>query len=150
MKAQYNSKLHGLLSSLGLMDEKKRLILELTDGRTDKSSDLSDEEGQTLIQFLSEKAGNKEYKPVADKQKMRRKILACCHEMGWYVKIEVNGKKTLKLRDGKPILDYNRVDEWCLRYATDKKRFNDLDADALVAAVTAFERMKKEYINNKK
>lgn len=46
-------KLHWLLRQLGLTDEKKDLLLQFTNGRTDSASNLSKSEAKNLIEQLS-------------------------------------------------------------------------------------------------
>lgn len=48
------SKLHVLLHRLGWMDDKKTIISQITNGRTESSRELTFEEGRDLLRQLSE------------------------------------------------------------------------------------------------
>jgi hypothetical protein len=58
------SKLHVLLSNLGLSDQKAAIIYSMTDGRTESSKDLTIDEARQLITHLAEYDPNERLKSL--------------------------------------------------------------------------------------
>lgn len=89
-----------MLAKAGLRDQKADLVLQVSDGRTTKSSELTDREVDALIAFLASKlnqANSKGYAPVTQKDEKanlkRRRIISKLMEMG---AILPNGKPDMQ------------------------------------------------------
>ncbi len=93
-----NRILYSLLSSLGISDDNKAvLVAEYTNGRTEKSSEMSYNECQQLIDDLQReerKNRNEEYKKL---NRLRRKVFVEFYELGWLSQEATNGEKTAKI-----------------------------------------------------
>jgi hypothetical protein len=68
---------------------------------------------------------------------IRRRILALCHNLGWYVPNEA--KK----------LDYARIDAYCIAHTGAKKRLNAMNKEELQKAAYQFDKMYKNYLTQK-
>lgn len=126
---EQNAVLHKLLGELGIEPElKSELVFQYTNGRTERSSQMNVEECQALINHLNHI--KKEVRP--DKEdKMRKKILSICHEMNW------------KTPQGK--IDWDRLNNWMLKYGYLKKRLNEYSFTELPTLVTQFESLLRTY-----
>jgi len=140
-----NKILHSLIGKLNIpADVKEDLVHQYTNGRETKSSAMTPEECQALINHLNfikrqrvEVVPNA--KPVLDnnnpENKMRRKILSLCHEM------------QLKLANGK--IDMTRVNKLCVERGYKHKELNQYTRTELPLLVTQFERMTRDYLKGK-
>lgn len=128
----YNAALGATLSRKGIdQDGKKELVLSATGGRTDSIREMSNVEAINLLKSLNDKADN--YDENREKKlKMKRKILAYCHEMNW------------ETDDGK--VDMKRVNGYCEKSGYLKKKFNDYKIDELPKLVQQFARMRANYL----
>lgn len=110
-----------LLTKAGLIDQKDEVVLAITEGRTSHLRDLNQDETQALIKSLGEDENQ------AIKGRMVRKVLSMAHEMGW----ESEGGK----------VNMDRVNNWCLKYTSNKKTLDQLNMKELPGVVTAFEKV---------
>lgn len=107
-------------------DEKRELVMHLTNDRTDSLKAMTHEETQLLVEALG--GGDK------DRQPMVRKILSMAHTMGW------------EHADGS--VNLNRVNAWCRKYT---KHHCDLDAltyEQLPEVVTIFGKANADFLEN--
>ena len=72
------------------------------------------------------------------KNRIRRRILALCHNLGWYRPNEVKQ------------LDYARMDAYCLEHTGAKKELNKMSKEELQKAAYQFDQMYKNYITQTK
>jgi len=126
-----NKLLHALLNATQLTDMKEELVLSYTGGRTEHSSEMSYTECEQLINALQQ-----------DTNKMRRKILSICHQLGWYVR----KNEVLQLSNGRPILDMQRINDWCIKYSAQHKPLNDHSKKELRTLVTQFQRVLSHHL----
>ncbi|MBL0144911.1 MAG: hypothetical protein IPP48_03285 [Chitinophagaceae bacterium] len=95
--------IHAVLHAQGLLHQKANIISGLTLGRTESSKELTYAEASFLLADL-----NKHNVKKDDGLKMRNKITAMAHEMGWIGTKQVVGPggaiKTVK--------DYSNLDAW--------------------------------------
>ena len=68
---------NAILNSLNLQDMKRELIANATDGRTDRTKQMSNVEICELIAYL-----NKEQKTEIKGNKIRRSIMSMCYQIG--------------------------------------------------------------------
>lgn len=143
-----NRQLHALLAKSGNMQHKGELVHGFTSGRTTHSSEMLEFEAINMIKWLKEhlpahaavvspsRRGQGE--DAADK--MRKKILAICHTLGWYQR-DADG--ALLLRQGKPQLDFERINAFCTERTRFKKPLQRLSAAELPSVITSFEQLLK-------
>lgn len=127
-----NRRLHQLLATLDLMDDKAYYMKQASDGRTSSSKELTFDEATHLINRLQELAPAPlpSVKQTSSMEKMKLKILSLCHQMQWY--------REGVIKNGKKVLDYERLDKFCLERTAAKKKFNDMNERELREFVTQF------------
>lgn len=123
-----------LLGSIGRAKEKKDIIADFTDGRTESTVDLSDNELRDLMAVLQQLAP----KPEDKANKMRRKIIAIAHQLQWYI---TDAEGTLILKRGKAQIDYKHLDQWCVKHGSFGKVMNAHNVAELTVLVTNLERV---------
>jgi hypothetical protein len=125
--AQQNKQLFAILNKLGYdTEDRAELVYNATAGRTKSSAELHYYECQRLIQSLSGEANAEAIK--ADK--MRKKILSICHEMGW-----ANNNA----------IDWPRLNNWLTKYGYLHKALTNYTVKELPKLVTQFENLLKSY-----
>ena len=111
-----NGQLHVLLNKLKIDAEGKAgMVSQYTNGRTDRSSKMTIDECQLLINQLNHDASPRN----GESDKLRKKIISMCHEMGW----ELEGGKA----------DMNRINQFCIKTGYLHKGLNDYQYDELVS-----------------
>ncbi|WP_317899452.1 hypothetical protein [Aurantibacillus circumpalustris] len=135
-----NKILHYQLGKLNIpSDVKEDLVMQFTNGRETRSSAMKPEECQALINHLNVVIKQmvkvvEVPKPVwenSPENRMRKKVLSICHEMGW------------KLPSGK--IDMNRVNDFCEKRGHKHCKLNFYKVDELPELVTQFEKVLKAY-----
>lgn len=134
-----NRLIHALLNELGMREQKAALVLVHTNGRTDKSSEMGVEEAQSLINTLNAKKSTivwTKAKEISEKSadRQRKKVLAICYQLGWTI-------------DGK--LDWDKINAFCEKRGTLKKKLNEYTATELPKLISQFEKL-KQYDSKKK
>lgn len=119
-----------LISKLGLESQKNTLCASFSQGRTESRSGLFKSEAAELIGYLKRKDPEE-----AAAERMRRKILAMCHEMRWYI-------------PGTDRLDMQAIDEWMRKYSYLKKGLNQYLYKELPKLVTQFEAKQVNQMKN--
>lgn len=125
-----NRQLHLLLNRAGVMPNKADLVHSFTEGRTEHSSEMQEWEALNLINHLRTEDESA--------QRMRRKVLAICHTLGWYKRNEQN---KLVEQDGRPVLDMERINNFCLTRGPFKKKLQKHTTKELTTLVTVFEKL---------
>jgi hypothetical protein len=125
MNIKQNKQLHLLLSQTGLLPQKADLVAGFTNGRTEHSSEMTTVEVIDLIKYLkAQKKGEiQAEKRIGKEEKMRRKIIAIAHQMGWK-------------KQGKA--DMERINNWCLQQFG-KKPLNGYTLKELTKLISIFE-----------
>lgn len=129
MSPSQNKRLHTLLHSLGLSDQKRELVGTYTNGRTTGSAEMDDEEAGALIDHLERYAMTMEKSRKSNT--MRRKIIAMAHQLGW----TAHGK-----------IDMARVNAWCVKNGFGHKPLNAYSYEELPTLVSVFETMYKQVL----
>lgn len=93
---------------------------------------MGTEEAQAFINTLKamkqgEEGKHKKQRNYESENKQRRKILAICYELGWTV-------------DGR--LDFERIDNFCVKRGSFKKKLNEHSGSELTKLVSQFEKLK--------
>ncbi|MDW8420126.1 MAG: hypothetical protein RML37_12015 [Chitinophagales bacterium] len=136
-----NRLLHALLHKHGCMAHKAELVYGFTEGRTEHSSEMYEQEAQQLIGWLRSHFNDPAAPPQRDAaDRMRKKVMAICHTMGWYQR---DAEGNLVLRNGQPVLDWQRIDAFCTQRTQPKKPLRELTASELPSVITSFERLLK-------
>lgn len=139
---QQNRRLHQLIGMLGLAPDNKALLVSTyTDGRTESSTELLQTEASALINFLD--AQVKESNQTERCNKMRKKILSICHQMGWYKRVA----GVLVMRQGRRELDYDAINKFCTERGPYKQDLNQHTYKQLVVLVGVFENVLKSELN---
>lgn len=132
-----NKQIHALLSKLGLKDQKDALALDFSEGRTDRTSELTFLEAQQMILSLSSatRSGKSfnyntgvEFKPGNN---MRRKIFFFFRKAGY-----VNAKDQV---------DVKAVHAWVDRYGYLNKPLMEYDLKELPKLVSQAEAMYESF-----
>lgn len=133
-----NRRLHALLTQAGLNNEedKASLVHTYTGNRTEHSSQMHEHEAITMINALKALLVTQEQS--ADL--MRKKILAICHTMQWYGKA---ADGSFYMHEGRPVLDWERINNFCINNGPFKKRLQQHTAKELTVLVTIFEKIKE-------
>jgi hypothetical protein len=120
--------IHTLLRKKGLHEEKERIIIEASGGRTGSCSRLHFDEAQKLIISLNKKKENENDK----RQRMQRHIIAMSHEMGWI-------KKEKRITREGDIIEVNNYDDlhaWIIKYGYLHKKLKSYTYRELPKLVT--------------
>ena len=139
---EQNKQLHSLISRFKIDKERKQeLILEVTDGRASSSADLEFTEAKKLIKHLESLNPSipKDRGQAAMRaDKMRKKILSICHEMGgdW----ELPGGA----------INWKHLNDWLMKYGYLHKALNAYTYEQLPELVTQFEQVLKSFYTKKK
>jgi len=127
--------IHTLLHKHNLMEEKRQVIEQISNGRTSRTTELTWTEAQQWINAMNQ---GHEYMPPKtqhpNKDKMIKSIIAMAHEMGWIK------RETIAQPDGslKPQNNYSDLHDWVLKFGYLKKPLNEYSYEELPILVTAF------------
>lgn len=144
---QNHAKLFSLLTQSGLMSKRHDLVIELTRGASWSTNDLTDAEVEVLCKYLQDQINKTKEASQDEADKARKRVLSCAHQMGWYIRMQSTGE--LLLKAGKPQLDYQMIDNWCVKHSKVHKPLQDHTLDELTGKgglVFQFEKMKRNYI----
>jgi hypothetical protein len=123
-----------LINKLNLRDKSKVLVSGFSEGRSESTVDLTNDEANPLIKHLK----SLDPEEVAA-EKMRKKIIALCHEMSWTI-----------VEHGKRKADMKRIDNFCIKSGYLKKKLNQYLYSELPTLVTQFEAIHKSFLNGLK
>lgn len=165
-----NKRIWGLLNKVDEVAYRADYVMEITNGRETSVSEISYDEALVFITLLLDvEIGKRKpmnpnsllaknfnalphnkladhaalVKTESDSQKanrLRRTILRYCHDMKTWYKYEADGN-TYILKDGKPVLDYDAIDAYCIKYSTAKKTLNEHTLAELPKLVYQFKKL---------
>lgn len=118
--------LHLLVVKCDLVEDKKHLVSQYTNGRTESSKEMTQTEARYLIASLKKMVSPTEDEKKADR--MRRKIIGLAHECGWHLA-------------GTQRIDMERLDNWCLNSSYLKKKLDKYKLSELPRLVSQFEKV---------
>ena len=147
MNSIQNRKLHALLTQANMMDDKKTLVKEYTNGRSESSTDMNFHEAEALIRHLEQAVKSTKpaiatvkktsYDPEFAKNKMRNKMLAIGYSMGW----DKSSSPEHASLD-RAVINRMSVESWCL---SDKSKYGkglyDMNTKELADTISQFERV---------
>ncbi len=128
-----------------LKEMKDDIISGASNGRTTSVKDLTMAEARMLITGLNNQqpAQSRTVDTNDPRFKMRGKIMAMAHELGWHQK-DANGKPVIV--NGKMKLDYERLNNWCIQYGYLHKKLDDYSYKELPSMITQFQKVYKDYL----
>lgn len=159
-----------LLTATSEMAWKQDWVLIASNNRVMSSKDLTEEEARRMINYLHQaKSGERphlnpamgvfneramsadQFEDEKEKcQRLRRRILKLCHDMGWYIRNSVTND-ILRNDQGKPTLDMNRINAWCVKHSPRHMGLNFHNSEELGGKgglVFQFKTMAKNYTKN--
>jgi ATP-dependent helicase YprA (DUF1998 family) len=132
-------KFHALLNQQGLMEHKKDLVSEFTDGKQTSTKEMTLLEMINAIEHLEANASDAPTKPKIDTalDKQRKKIIGLCREM----KMEVE-------KNGKTVADMPKIYAFIKQKGSLKKDLNEYTSEELSKLIPVIEKIKK-YVTQK-
>lgn len=127
---QQYKKIHALMTPWHKQN-KKEIILGITNDRTDSTKELTQPEVDALIKHLQ----SQEKKPDPC-DVMRKKIISIAWQMNWTYQ-----------KDGKTKADIIRINKWCEQSSYLKKKLNDYKYKELPKLLSQFQIVYKDYLN---
>lgn len=127
------------INKKGLIDEKKNIIINASNGRVTSTKDLHFDEAHSLLMFLNSDTDNKQEK--LDKQV--RKIFAIAYDLKWISEKSVIGAGG-KLEKKK---DYSVIYQWVKSYGYLKKELREYDEKELPALITQLQKVAGYYLS---
>lgn len=122
------SKIHVLLNQLNLIGDKAGIVYQFTNGRTESTREMSQQEATALLRYLSA------FDPC---DRMRRKVFALAYEANI---IYGDTPEDLKMNAAK-------LNAFLRERGTVKKDLNKMNKTELAAVVSQFEQIKKHNEN---
>ncbi|MBN8668752.1 MAG: hypothetical protein J0M30_14740 [Chitinophagales bacterium] len=128
---------NSILSKLGLANEKRDIIEQISGGRTRSTKELTWSELQSWLNSAGPATRGLQAAglPKPDNSRLMSKLFAMAHEMQWitYSRVVDTGGK---IRNKK---DYSHVHAWVEKYGYLKKPLNEYSYNELPKLVTQFE-----------
>jgi len=120
-------RLFATLRKVGIKDSDERhaLIGTYTEGRTESTRDLTDNEALDLIRDLGQSP------QAAKSDRMRKKVIALFRSMG----VEANGKA-----------DMVKIDDWCIQYGYLHKGLNKYATKELPKLISQVEKIYEKWL----
>jgi len=130
-----------------LKEAKEDLIMDASGGRTISVKELTFQEASGIISALknSQTTFKKEVNKADPCHKMRGKILSHAHELGWHKK-DAQGNLIRDPTTNKPKIDFDRVNEWCVKYGYLHKKLDKYTYEELTKLVWQFKEAYKGYL----
>lgn len=132
---------NAILTRLRLQDMKPELIFEASNGRTNSTKELNNDELNDLIDHLNSMQQSLQKDETVKKSierqqadRMRKKILHYCHLMFWYI-------------PGTQELDFNAIDQFCSDRGYLHKKLNKYSYQELPTLVSQFEQVYKHFLS---
>jgi hypothetical protein len=139
-------KIHAALHRRGLLHHKREMVGGYTNGRTESSKEMYQEEAQHMLDMLNEDLQNNQQEKDK-RQKMVNHIIAMAHEMGWIKEVMV-----VSAESGIPAKkkDYSSLHAWVEKYGYLKKSLNKYTYKELPILVTAFQGVYSDWLKKKR
>ena len=121
--------LHAILAAIGRVKDKEfkaGLVEQYSNGRATSTKDLHYDEAQRLIADLNN--ANKPQQPVPVKK--LNAVFSIAHQLKWYTPETINTEK--------PKLDYERIDNFCIKSGHWHKKLNDHETNELSIVIFQF------------
>lgn len=129
--AELHRKLYSTYKDKGLTENRRDIVFNFTNGKTDNSSELTTAEIIELINILEGKA--KETNSTENRSsKTIRKLFSLCHTYGWR-KLNKSGEKY--------VADVDALNAWLLKYGKYHKVLKEHTPYELGIVTTQFEKV---------
>jgi len=132
--AEKHRRLYCLLKEKAMLANRHDLVFAFSDGTTENSAELTQEQIDDLIEHLQSDGPEKNSSTGYNGNRMRRRIMSMCYSIGWTRWDE--GKK-------RHIVDMERLDGWMKKYSHLHKGLNEYKYNELPVVVTQFENLMK-------
>lgn len=130
-----NNALYKLLGKLGISDDiKKELVFQVTNGRTEKSSEMSYTEASDLIRMLNAQIVSKERGKNELLQNERREVFKLMYDCGLIFSSDTTANKLIVIN--------NWIEK---KTAFKNKRLNDLNLDEISTLITQLRAVRRRY-----
>lgn len=131
-------RLYFLLDQLGIRHLKNDLVMDASDGRTERARELKNIEMNELLSHLDNmlkevRSDSRPHKLSFQRMdRMRKRILSICYSIGW---------TRFNIQKRRHEVDMERLEAWLLKYGYLHKPLNDYTYMELPALVTQAERV---------
>jgi len=135
--------LHAALAHRGLMDDKKAIIAQFTNDRTESASELTDRELTELVHQMNATPTiicTTKKKPTHEdrqRERMIRSLYGHARQLGWFAPDSKGGVK----------VDAVRLNSWCEKHTPAHLPFKKMNVEELAAAVTCIKNYVKTDTN---
>lgn len=136
------SQIHAILSKFNLMDDKRRIISEISNGRTESTTALTFQEAQNWINAMNKAIQRPVQKKENPGQKMINSVIAMAREMGVITRQQV-------VKPGVGLVwesNYDRFNKWMLESSCLKKRINDYTYEELNKLVSQYKAIYADWL----
>jgi hypothetical protein len=123
--------INAAISYKGLKDQKKMMMLDASNGRTESSKELTFDEAGALLQFLNSDS----LKAPSATDKQVRKLIALAYDIKWIKERQVVGAGG-KLESRK---DYSALHEWVKKFGYLGKELREYNDKELPKLLTQFQ-----------
>ncbi len=124
-----NTQFYSLLLQLKLQDRKAEIVSSFTQNRTERSSEMTVQEMELAINWLRNQLKQTQ---ASMRNKLRRKILSICYELGWTTEAGT--------------ADFAKLQGWIEKKGKHKEPFNSLSIEQLNETITQLNQiLQKEY-----
>ena len=135
---QQSRAIYSLFNKLNIDDlTKETLVLSFTDNRTTHTSELNYNEAAELIKSLNKELQKNNNSDFWKGDKMRKRIFSLFYTYSWTI-----------FKQGKEIVDVERLNKWMLKYSYLKKPLNKYKYSELPELVSQFEKVVKSFIES--
>lgn len=137
---ELHRRLYKYLRGNQMFEHRRDIVYQFTNGRTDNSAEMTTAEISKMIKYVQSHAerGNLDSSDFIKGDRMRKRILSLSHQYGW---TEYDPEKQ------KMVVDFERLDNWMLKYSYLKKKLNQYKYSELPKLVSQFQEFVHKYIN---
>ena len=136
------AQIHAILSKANLMDDKRRIISEISNGRTESTTKLFWQEAQNWINAMNKGIIKKKVeRPTHPGQRMINAVIAMAREMNVITRKQVVTPKGLEWKS-----DYTRFNEWMIEKSCVKKQLNACTETELTKLVTQYKAIYTDWL----
>ncbi|MBL7818456.1 MAG: hypothetical protein JNL70_25830 [Saprospiraceae bacterium] len=137
------NKLHALLNVKGVMAQKANLVSSASNGRTESSRELTENEFDLLILSLEKLPDSASTKKLKTTEEANAQLAQLIRTALYYF-------RQLGYVTGTNGFDYNRINTFCTTKTAAKKRLDKMDKTQLTATITQLKMLCKHTIYSKK
>ncbi|HBV14945.1 hypothetical protein [Chryseobacterium carnipullorum] len=135
---QLHKKLYSTYKKKGLTENRREIVYNFTNGRTDNSSDLNTNEIVQLISSLTENSSSENLKYQISSRTVN-KLFSLCYTYGWKKYDEQKKKDTV---------DIERLNAWLFKYGKYHKALNDHSPYELGIVTAQFEKIVNQLLKS--